>query len=1053
MVKQILTHALVACATAFAPLVATAQSASSPYADEDADKYGYLYAHMHRSKEYTCYALGTDGTTFDDLFGGGAVIDNSKFTATGGMRDAYVTRTQSGKFMLAATDMTSSLGWTSNHIMVLMLSNDLVHWDKSLSIDLESEENLKALGGITADEMTAAWAPEVIYDPVTKKYVVYYSVGFASDRHRIYYSLVDEDLTEISEPKLYFDPGYDIIDADIVYNAVDEQYVMFYKSEYASGTGAHSFYKATATTLVPDEGATGTCQWTADNNPIVSYSGESIEAPSLFRLIGSNTWRLAIQKYSGTYEYRLLDLDEHCDNTGAAYTVIKGSVAPQHGSFLTLTEREYTHLQTWEKVTDLLKKAKTIQEGLSSDALSLSIAQAEKALSESGTFDEEYLSMQRAYDLLTTAVEGATEEMRESAYGGTLTDLTPLLVNADFAAASTGWYGTAFTAANGNVAEQYNKTFDFYQIVTGLPIGKYRVEVQGFYRAGANDVAYAAHTAGTETINALLYANDASTAMKSLYSEDGYTYSPSYTYPNGVGGANTAFNTNDQYHNSLEVTVTDGLLKLGIKSSKKIDSDWCCFDNFKLTYLGYDKATAYDALETANDKLKAYKAIYDTEHYPDAVSLTSLDDYYLDDIISGKTESKDFAALLAGDIRSLLSQAVKTFQLCGADKTSKLTNPTLAQGATGWDGASSLTFDGTYTNAEAYQKTFDISQELTGLPNGEYEVAVQAMQRVAGNDAAFKLHEAGTENITTQLYANGQSVAVRSPFDFCMDEPADYTEHPDYIQQGWFFPNGLKGFKTACDLGGYWNVVKATVTDGTLKLGLKCDEARESAYWTAFDNFRLSAVSYVFDQDKACPADGTQGIGADLVRTLRSDCWNTLCLPFSVGASQLAEVLGEGLKLMAYKGYEGTTLHFEPATAIKGGRAYLVRPAKTVTNPHFDDINVLTTESIETGVFQGVWEPTTLKTDGSQLFITADGYARIPAEATNVMPGLRAYINVPENIDAKQLSLDIDGQLTGIEAIEAAQSPTSPAYNLAGQRVGTPKAKGIYIYKGKKIAR
>lgn len=31
--------------------------------------------------------------------------------------------------------------------------------------------------------------------------------------------------------------------------------------------------------------------------------------------------------------------------------------------------------------------------------------------------------------------------------------------------------------------------------------------------------------------------------------------------------------------------MTDGTLKLGLRSNQRINHDWCCFDNFKLTYL------------------------------------------------------------------------------------------------------------------------------------------------------------------------------------------------------------------------------------------------------------------------------------------------------------------------------------------------------------------------------------------------------------------------------------------------------------------------------------
>lgn len=545
--------------------------------DEDADKYGYLYAHMHESQEITCFALSRYGNAYNDLFNSGEVFDTKKYTSTGGMRDAYVMRTESGKFMLAGTDMTSRLGWTSNHIMVLMLSNDLVHWDKSISIDLESEENMKALGLTDVKDMTAAWAPQVIYDPVTKKYVVYYSVGFP-DRHRIYYSTVNEDLTEVSLPKLYFDPGYDIIDADIAYNQLDGEYVMIYKTE----SGAHHLLQARAKTLIPTDKTTGTCQWNLVDGFDVFESGKAIEAPSLFRPIGSRTWKLAYENYSGG-GYRMLDLDEHCMNP-MGLTNMKGNVKPQHGSFLKLTEKEYTHLQTWEQVVDLLNQAKKLQAVQPLESLNEAIAQGDQCLATSGTFDEEYEAMQAAYEALKKALDGYDDFLRQEAAAGKLSDLTFLLNNPDFSEGNTGWSGTSFTAASAGVAEHYNKTFDFYQELTGLPNGHYRVEVQSFYRAGGKGVASSAHNNGTETINAIFYANNEEKPVCSLYDADVYTLSP-YTYPDNVTQANAAFNTNELYHNTIECVVTDGTLRLGIKSGSRINYDWCCFDNFKLTYL------------------------------------------------------------------------------------------------------------------------------------------------------------------------------------------------------------------------------------------------------------------------------------------------------------------------------------------------------------------------------------------------------------------------------------------------------------------------------------
>lgn len=563
-----------------------AEEVSDGVLDEDADKYGYLYAHMHSSEEITCFALSRYGNRYNDLFNSGEVFDTKKFTSTGGMRDAYVTRTESGKFMLAGTDMTSRLGWTSNHIMVLMLSNDLVHWDKSISIDLESDENMKALGLTDVKDMTAAWAPQIIYDPVTKKYVVYYSVGFP-DRHRIYYSTVNEDLTEVSLPKLYFDPGYDIIDADIVYNKLDDEYVMIYKTE----SGVHHLLQARAKTLVPTDKTTGTCQWNLVSDFDVFESGKAIEAPSLFRPIGSRTWKLAYINYSGD-GYRMVDLDEHCKNPQGR-TNITGNVKAQHGSFMTLTEKEYKHLQTWEQVVSLLNEAKRLQNVQPLETLNEAIALGDQCLETSGTFDEEYEAMQKAYDALKKALDGYDEYLRQEAAEGKLSDLTFLLQNPDFTNGGPGWSGTSFTAASAGVAEHYYKTFNFYQELTGLPNGRFLVEVQSFYRAGGKDTAPANHNNGTETINALFYANGEEKPVCSLYDTDFYSVSP-YTYPDNVTQANEAFNTNNLYHNSIECKVTDGTIRIGIKSDHCIPYDWCCFDNFKLTYL--DAKTGIDGV-------------------------------------------------------------------------------------------------------------------------------------------------------------------------------------------------------------------------------------------------------------------------------------------------------------------------------------------------------------------------------------------------------------------------------------------------------------------------
>lgn len=554
------------------------------YEREDRGMGAYLFAHMNRNGEYTSYALSKYGNNWQDMLGGAEVFDTKANTVTGGMRDAYITRMHDGNFMLAGTDMTSRLGWTSNHIMVLMLSPDLVHWTKNVKIDLESEENLKALGGITADEMTAAWAPQVIYDRESGNYVMYYSVGFP-DRHRIYYSIIDKDLNVLSRPALLFDPGYDVIDADIVWNDVDKHYVMLYKCEKTSG-----FDRATATHLVPAANETsGVCQWTITPDFHYGENNQAIEAPTQWRKIGSDKWMLAYINYSGNgYGYKICGMDEHGLNVGAP-AMINGSVAAQHGSILKISSEEYDYLKLWERVKTLLPDAESYYKACKHDAIADAILKAQNALSNSTTFDENVKEMNAAYDALIKCKDIYMEYIKNMGEAGKAVDMTALLVNPDFRDGAKGWnVSTNFTQANGAVAEYWNTSFDFSQTIENMPKGEYEVSVQSFYRNGSVSDAVSAHVNGTEKSCAVLYANDSEEPIMSIYDESVTQYGLSpYTYPDNVATANEAFNKFGLYTSALRLSHnTTGPITIGIRKMEHVASDWCCFDNFTLKYLG-----------------------------------------------------------------------------------------------------------------------------------------------------------------------------------------------------------------------------------------------------------------------------------------------------------------------------------------------------------------------------------------------------------------------------------------------------------------------------------
>lgn len=157
----------------------------------------------------------------------------------------------------------------------------------------------------------------------------------------------------------------------------------------------------------------------------------------------------------------------------------------------------------------------------------------------------------------------------------------------------------AFAFANFNT-EQYDTDFDVNQTIN-VPNGKYVLEVQGYYRNGNVENSAAAHLNDTENLLAIIYANSVEATLPSIYVDAGKvdvgitTNGINGKFPNGQDDA-SAFFSAGAYNLTLDpVVVSDGTLKIGVKKTEKVDKDWACFDNFRLTYYGLkvsDRATS-----------------------------------------------------------------------------------------------------------------------------------------------------------------------------------------------------------------------------------------------------------------------------------------------------------------------------------------------------------------------------------------------------------------------------------------------------------------------------
>lgn len=209
-------------------------------------------------------------------------------------------------------------------------------------------------------------------------------------------------------------------------------------------------------------------------------------------------------------------------------------------------------------------------------------------------------------------------------------------------------------------------------------------------------------------------------------------------------------------------------------------------------------------------------------------------------------ENEDLTQYMA-DLKVKLEAAQNASIKAGDDITRKIVNPSFDTGTSeGWTGNVTVSKD--YKNCEAYEKTFDLYQDITNLPDGVYELSVLAFQRVGTNEDASKAHDNGTENITAVIYANDLETPFTSPYTYGMKapsggKPADY----EYILNGEkvYIPNSMQGMAAAITENpeAYTVTVPMLVEGGTLRIGVRAKKRPSNTHdWAIWDNFRLKYV-------------------------------------------------------------------------------------------------------------------------------------------------------------------------------------------------------------------
>lgn len=290
------------------------------------------------NEEAIRFAISKDGYSYMALNGNEPVISSAKISSTGGVRDPHILRGADEKtFYMVVTDMVSAKGWSSNRAMVLLKSTDLINWSSSV-VNIQkrfaNQENLLRV-----------WAPQTIYDPQARKYMVYWSMKHGDDPDKIYYAYANESFTDLeTAPKqLFFSPSNGAcIDGDIIFHK--GKYHLFFKTE-GQGNGIKQ--------AVSDRLTEGYVQ----QDQYLQQTTDAVEGAAVFKLNNSADYILMYDVYmKGKYQFtKSSDLV----NFKVVDQALSMDFHPRHGTVLPIDEIELKRLLAkWYHPAQVLSTAK-----------------------------------------------------------------------------------------------------------------------------------------------------------------------------------------------------------------------------------------------------------------------------------------------------------------------------------------------------------------------------------------------------------------------------------------------------------------------------------------------------------------------------------------------------------------------------------------------------------------------------------------------------------------------------------------------------------------------
>ena len=564
--------------------------------------------------------------------------------------------------------------------------------------------------------------------------------------------------------------------------------------------------------------------------------------------------------------------------------------------------------------------------------------------------------------------------------------------------------------SSNQAAEQYNKVFDNYQILT-VSNGKYKVTASGFYNG--------------ET-PAYVYGNDVKAAFKAKDADsEGFAVFSSAS-GNDLQKAAHAFAAGYYTTTTDVINVTNKTLKVGVTSDGNTCT-WCPFDKFKVEYLGTVDLSAYvTAYNTA--KTEAETLYNGTDEMLSTVkdALKSAIDASVD-VTSQESLEAATAKLQTAIANANASIASYKVLSAGTVSTQVLDN---------WTCSNSNTF---------HVNTWSTESDNTGMttPFIENWIAKGSYLGDGFITCTLPYVENGYYQVSglVRVYSEaGNAIKEGTTTWFGGDNRTDIATTGNEV-----IFNSDKGV-----FGTYTTI--ANVTDNTLKFGVEISNANFN--WVAIKDVtikKLDENALTLDEKEAYTPITATGTTVTLKRSFVNGYYNTLVLPFDLTADQVKAAFGSDAKVYSFANTEGDQVNFTEATTISANVPVLITTNTTATEFTFTNVDVKRATPTATGTnwnFVGTYNAKTA--------VPANSYemynnALYKSDGTNsyFVNGFRAYLE-PNTTAAAKPMLNIGGTATSINKVISGIDKEGNLYNLAGQRV-SKNTKGLLIKNGKKF--